>query len=147
MQWHGWWRLLRQAAARFEYFALLKSLIADSLTRGGSRAEQRYYSADSGSSRLLAPLRVIADSVPPGALHCPGSSGVDGTRMEPPVGYYLQFTSELTRDRAGWVVQLSKSCTFIYRGQAGGFVEGASWEIRRVGGLWRIVRTLQHFVT
>jgi hypothetical protein len=46
------------------------------------------------------------------------------------------------------LLSVEKGCSFVYGGRdARAFGEGARWEIHRVEGAWRIVRTIDHFIT
>jgi hypothetical protein len=45
------------------------------------------------------------------------------------------------------VISLTKSCSFMYRGDEHGFMQGSEFEIKRANGHWRITRQIGGFIT
>jgi hypothetical protein len=128
---------------------LTHSVVTDSLVGGGQRSDQSFFSADSSSARLLALINVPAARSQPGkSVPCPGSTNISGGPASLGVGYRIKVQLLSTEDSTGWLLKLTKSCLFIYQGQEPrGFYEGGSWEIRKVDGVWRIVRMLDRVIT
>ena len=44
-------------------------------------------------------------------------------------------------------LRVTKSCGFRYRGRLRGFAEGATWELRREGGRWRVAAMFDRWIT
>jgi hypothetical protein len=128
---------------------LTHSIVTDSLVGGGQRIDQSFFSADSSSARLLALINVPAARSQPGnSVTCPGSTNISGGPVSSGVGYRVKVQFFSTEDSIAWLLKLTKSCLFIYQGEEPrGFYEGGSWEIRKVDGVWRIVRMLDRVIT
>jgi hypothetical protein len=130
-------------------FALLRLVVADSLVAGGTQAGQHFSAADSLSKSLLTSAGIAVDTSPPAHYFaCPGSTTTSGASVPPPVGYRVKITLRATPDSAGWLLGVGKSCAWMNHGRGrSAFEEGEGWEIRKVAGTWRIVRSLGHEIT
>jgi hypothetical protein len=130
--------------------AALKQVMIDSLNGGGSQSAQVLVARDRATSRALKSLGIPVEEMDRRDLRCPASSDSVGALLPPPVGYSVGVEMTPTCDGQGWLVDISKSCTFIYRGSLGpmaGFGESARFEFRRSGKSWRLVRTVGHLIT
>jgi hypothetical protein len=136
------------AVADTSLLRIARTVVVDSLFVGGHRQDETLVASDSTTLALLnaagLSLKLRDRDKPP---ICPGSTTDTGAQVALPVGYsvHLQFIE--TDDRNGWILRVHKGCQFIYQGRGNGFLEGASWEIRKVNEAWRIVRGLFRFVT
>jgi hypothetical protein len=129
--------------------ALFRGIVTDSLNSAGRRPGQLQISTDSASRALLLSAGVRLDPAPE-SLVCPDSTTGSGEPVAGPVGYNYRVKLAPSTDGEGWLASVGKSCLFLFRGQAGlnsSFSEAAQWEIRRVSGVWRIVRKTLHVVT
>ena len=130
------------------FYALVRSLLLESLRGGGVRADQRLIPANPESRLLFRHMGITIDSlITSHELLCPGSTTADDRPVPSPVGYVVSVSLALTDDRTAWRLGVSKSCTFVFRGNAHGFGEGGAWDIGRRSGAWRIVRALPRRVT
>jgi len=128
--------------------ALIRPLVVDSLQGGGARAEMVLVAADSASAALLRLADVPAVAAPgPKALVCPGSTEADGRPAAPPIGYVVQVALATGADTSTQRLRVTKSCGFRYRGRLRGFAEGATWELRREGGRWRVAAMFDRWIT
>lgn len=126
-------------------FALVRSIVLDSLNAGGHRVGQVVVADDSASGALLRAAAVPATqpTALPAVVVCPGSTDSDNTAWADPVGFRMKASLLPIAGRQRYRLVLSKSCLFHYRGtvRSRGFREDAAWEIGRVDGEWRIVRS------
>jgi len=83
----------------------------------------------------------------PKGLVCPASTEADGRPVGSPVGYVIKAALAAGADSTKRQLEITKSCSFRYRGRFGGFAEGGAWELRREGGLWRVSATLSLWIT
>lgn len=129
---------------------LVKAVVLDSLNGGGRVPGQVVWAADSTSAAWLsrAVAQIVAVSTA-SSITCPGSTTAENVPMQPPVGYQISVRVAATPDSAGWMLSVSKACRFVFRGsdRRGAFAEWARWEIRCIDGAWRIVRTIEHWIT
>jgi hypothetical protein len=132
-----------------QLLALARLVVTDSLRGGGVQNGQHFVAADSLSAAILTSASVAVDvNTETSQIICPGSTTAAKAPMPSRVGYRVRVRLETTPDRGGWLLSVEKGCSFVYGGRdARAFGEGARWEIRRVEGAWRIVRTIDHFIT
>ena len=133
-----------------EVFALLRQVVADSLEGGGRQAEQHLLAADSITRALLRSAAVAVDSsAPVQGVICPGTTIAPDSGAAPLFGYHVQVALRATPDSAGWLLRVAKWCTSGTNsiGRQRGYMTTGLWEIRRVEGRWRIVRTLERDVS
>jgi len=131
-------------------FALLRQVVADSLEGGGRQAGQHLLAADSITRALLGSEAVAVDSsAPVQGVICPGTTSAPDSGAAPLFGYHLQVALRATPDSAGWLLRVAKWCRSGTNsvGRQRGYMTTGLWEIRRVDGRWRIVRTLERDVT
>jgi hypothetical protein len=126
---------------------LLRSMVTDSLVGGGRRPGQRYVPADAASDSLLRATGLVL--TPPSEtrkLACPSSTDTAGEPVTSDVGYVVRI--DRTEQAQGVVLlDLTVSCAFIFRGEPRGFAQGSTWELRQIGGRWRVTRTLDRRIT
>ena len=126
---------------------VIRVLLPDSLAGGGGRAGQLYVAGDAASDTLLrsAGLAITPRADAP-ELACPGSTDAAGGPAAGAVGYVVRV--ERAEQPSGAIhVRLIVSCSFIYHGSAQNFGQMGTWEVRRDGGRWHIVRTLSRGIT
>jgi hypothetical protein len=126
---------------------VIRALVTGSLAGGGGRAGQLYVAADATSDTLLRSAGLaITSRADARDLACPASTDAGGGTAAGPVGYVVQVAR--TGQPSGVMhVRLVVSCSFIYRGRARNFAEMGTWELRRDGGRWHIVRALSRGIT
>jgi hypothetical protein len=129
-----------------ELLRLVRTLVTDSVRGGGVRDGQLYAGRDSLSIALMRAAGIALDSS--GAVGvCPGSTDSSNQQVPPPFGYSVIITLRPGSDSTTRALGVGKSCSFFYQGAKRGFAEMSTWEIRRTGAGWRIVRRLSWFIT
>jgi hypothetical protein len=125
------------------------AVVIDSLIGGGQLDDLIFSAVDSTSLTLLALAKVPAKLAEPKlTLRCPGNAASGEAETKPVVGYWVRVRLEPAPDRTVWRLTVFKSCEFVFAsiGRTG-FYEGGSWEIKKVNGVWRIVRILDRVIT
>jgi hypothetical protein len=137
------------AAADKEFHKLTHAIVVDSLAGGGWQDDQIFVAMDSSSLALLALAKVPATLAKQGkTVTCPGSTTGTTGMVLTNVGYWVKVELQRSKDKAGWILSVNKSCEFVYQGRdPRGFLHGGTWEIRKVNGSWRIIRQLHGVIT
>lgn len=126
---------------------ILRSVVLDSLRGAGARGSQRTIAADSASAALLRAAQLSTSAAPQDGVFCPDGSSSAGARLADPVGYRVTVRMGRERKNEVWILSVSKSCTFIYRGRHRGFRESGTWELVRQHGRWILGRTRERSIT
>jgi hypothetical protein len=131
------------AAADKELYELMHAIVVDSLTGGGWQDDQIFVAKDSSSLALLELANVPATLAEHGkSVTCPGSTTGTTGMVLTNVGYWVKVELQRAEDKAGWILIVNKTCRFVYQGQdPRGFLQGGTYEIRKVTGSWRIIRS------
>ena len=126
---------------------ILRTAVIDSLVAAGRRPGQTYAPANAESDTLLrAAGLAVAPLANDARPLCPGSTVASGGPVTGDVGYVVRaHRVEQVRDVLHLAVEVS--CLFIHRGDARGFAQSATWELRRASGRWRVTRTLARGIT
>lgn len=127
--------------------ALVRLMVTDSLVGGGRRSDQRYVAADAASDSLLRASGLELTPLSNARqLACPGSTDAGSEPVASEVGYIVRIVR--TEPAPGVLrLKLTVSCTFIYRGDRRGFAQGSTWELRQLGGRWRVSSRFARWVT
>jgi hypothetical protein len=126
---------------------LLRAMVTDSLVGGGQRPDQKYVGANAASDTLLRAAGLVLgprSDIP--SLACPGSTDTAAGSVASAVGYVVRV-DRLEQVPGVLRLGVTVSCAFVYRGEVRGFAQGSVWELRQVGGRWRIARTLSRGIT
>ena len=136
-----------QAAPDDGLSALVRAMVSDSLVGGGRRSDQRYVAADAASDSLLrASGLVLTPQSDARQLACPGGTDADGEPVASEVGYIVRV--DRTEEAPGVLrLKLTVSCTFSFRGDRHGFAQGSTWQLRQLGGRWRVTSRFASWVT
>lgn len=126
---------------------VLRPLVLDSLRGAGARGSQLTIASDSASAVMLRAAQLSISAAPRAGVFCPDGTSSDGTPIADPVGYRVAVQLSRDPESAAWVLSVSKSCTFSYRGRHRGFRESGSWELTRQGGRWILGRSLGRSIT
>jgi hypothetical protein len=126
---------------------VVRPVLRDSLRGAGARGNQLTIASDSASAVILRAAQLSISAAPGDGVACPAGTLGDGTPVAEPVGYRVSV--QLSRDPESrvWVLSVSKSCTFSYRGRQRGFRESGSWELVRQDGRWILGRSRGRSVT
>jgi len=128
--------------------ALVRQLVVDSLPDGGARDEMILVAADSASAELMRSADVPTVAAPAREMPlCPGSTEADGQPTAPPVGYMVRAMFVTEPDTTTRHLRVTRSCDFRYRGRVRRFGEGATWNLRREDGRWRVVGVFDRWIT
>lgn len=127
--------------------AILRPLVLDSLGGAGARGSQLTIASDSASAALLRAAQLSIGAAPKDGVSCPDGTASDGTPVADPVGYRVSVRLSRDPESATWVLSVSKSCTFSFRGRQRGFRESGSWELLRQNGRWILGRTRDRSIT
>jgi hypothetical protein len=126
---------------------VLRPLVLDSLRGAGARGSQLTIPADSASALMLRTAQLSISAAPRDGVSCPGGTSSDGTPVADPVGYRVSVRLSRDPKSAAWVLRVSKSCTFSYRGRQRGFRESGSWELIKRYGRWILGRSRERSIT
>ena len=126
---------------------VLRSVVLDSLRGAGARGSQLTIASDSASAVLLRAARLTISEAPTDGVSCPDGTASDGTAIADPVGYRVRVRLSRAPKSESWVLNVSKSCTFSYRGRQRGFRESGGWELVNFHGRWTLGRSLERSIT
>jgi hypothetical protein len=126
---------------------LISTIVVDSLGGGGATVPQAVFAMDSVSRHWLSIAKIDARTAMPTQVMCPGSVRDATTPIDLPAGYSIKVETKRSESEPLRLL-ISKQCLFHYGGgRTKPFAEGGEWEIERVSGSWKIVRTIDHFIT
>jgi len=122
---------------------LLHTLIVGTVTGGGISPNEVFVPADSTSASIMRVAEVPIHE--PTKLNCPGGTEANGELVRGTVGYVVDMS--ITGEGGTRVVSLHKSCSFKYRGEEHGFLQGSDFEVKRENGHWRVARVMNQMIT
>lgn len=126
---------------------VLHTLVVDSLIGGGRRSGQVYLAADRESDMLLRGAGIdLVPRVDASPLTCPGSTNAAGQPTPVAVGYLVRVR-RVPQTSGALRLEVTVSCSFVFRGNTRGFGQGGTWELRRLGERWHIVDRLSNWIT
>ena len=120
---------------------VLRPVVLDSLRGAGVRGGQLTIASDSASAVMLRAAHLSISAAAASGVSCPDGTLRDGTPVADPVGYLVGVRLNRDPKSAAWVLSVSKSCTFSYRGRQSGFRESGSWELIKRDGRWVLGRS------
>jgi hypothetical protein len=125
----------------------LRTLVVKSLVGGGRRAGQLYVAADTASDTLLraAGIPIVPRADAP-RVACPGSTDAAGEPTAGEVGY-LVHVRRTPQPSGALQLEVTVSCSYVFRGNVRPFAQGGTWELRRLGDRWHIVASLGEWIT
>jgi len=127
--------------------AILRPLVLDSLNGAGVRADQLLIAVDSISARMMRTAMLELGAPSDRDVSCPAGTLDDGRPVPAPVGYRVGVTLRQDSTSHAWVIGVSKSCRFSFRGRQRGFRESGTWELVKKGGRWILGRSLERSIT
>jgi hypothetical protein len=122
---------------------LLHTLIVGAVSGGGRTQDDVFIPADSTSASIMRLAEVPIHA--PTKLNCPGGTEANGDVVRGTLGYVVDVSVKGEGDTR--IISLTKSCSFMYRGNEDGFMQGSDFEIKREHGHWRISRQMDQFIT